>query len=165
MANPCPVAGCLCSDRFSDLTCLSNLPMRHLACFALNQLNLRSLARLRDREVGDTRSLTYLQTQVRLITSDKVLNHAVADALVVNLPTIKKSEDPKNDLRKLLQVEIVKDANLIRVALELAESLMRPSRSSRPWLQSYLTQNSDYSRSANRELTESLTQQLTKLAV
>jgi polysaccharide biosynthesis transport protein len=114
---------------------------------------------LRDRDGGGTKDATYLQTQVRLITSEKVLNPAVADALVVHLPTIKKSEDPKSDLRKALEVEIVKDTNLIRVALELpnpdeAVTIVKSV------VQSYLSQNTDYSRSANRELTDSLIKQL-----
>ena len=47
---------------------------------------------------------TYLETQVGLIKSTKVLNPAIADPLVVNLPTIKKSEDPKSDLLEKLKV-------------------------------------------------------------
>jgi polysaccharide biosynthesis transport protein len=106
---------------------------------------------------------TYLKTQVGLITSAKVLNPAIADPLVVNLATIKKSADPKTDLLDKLKVVIVPDTNLIRIALELpnpeeAETIVRAV------VQSYFTQNTDYSRGANRDLTESLKQQLLKIA-
>ena len=118
---------------------------------------------LRDREAsGELRNVTYLQTQVSLITSDKVLDLAVANSDVVNLPTIKKSEDPKSDLRKNLLVEIVKDANLIRVALELPNP-QEAVTIVNAVVESYLAQNTDYSRTANRDLTTSLEQQIKKL--
>ena len=61
-----------------------------------------------------------------------------------------------------MKVEIVENTNLIRVALELpnpeeAVTIVKAV------VQSYLAQNTDYSRSANRDLTESLKQQLKKL--
>ena len=91
-----------------------------------------------------------------------MLDPAIADPLVVNLATIKKSVDPKNDLLEKLKVEIVEHTNLIRIALELpnpeeAVTIVQAV------VQSYLTQNTDYSRSANRDLTESLKQQLLKI--
>ena len=54
-----------------------------------------------------------------VLTSDNVLEPTVANALVVDLPMIKKSEDPKNDLRQKLKVAILEGTNVIRVALEL----------------------------------------------
>ena len=89
---------------------------------------------------------TYLKTQVGLITSALVLNPAIADPLVVNLSTIRKAVDPKTDLLEKLKVDIVPGTNLIRIALELpnaeeAETIVRAV------VQSYLTQNTDYSRS------------------
>ena len=82
--------------------------------------------------------------------------------MVVNLATIKKSEDPKSELLEKLRVVIVENTNLIRIALELpnpeeAVTIVQAV------VQSYLTQNTDYSRSANRDLTESLKQQLLKI--
>ena len=72
-------------------------------------------------ETSDFRSVTpYLQTQVALITTDRVLTTALASPEIKNLSFIKESDDPRADLRKNLDVEIVKDAYLIRVALELA---------------------------------------------
>ena len=106
--------------------------------------------------------MTYLQTQVTLITSDRVLEPAVANTEVATLPTIKKSEDPKSDLRKNLLVEIVKDANLIRVALE-SPNPQEAVTIVNAVVESYLAQNIDYSRTANRDLTNSLEQQIKKL--
>jgi polysaccharide biosynthesis transport protein len=71
------------------------------------------------REHTDLHSIErYLQTQVNLIISDRVLNVAVSHPEVAGLPMIKRSKDPKADLRKRLVVEIVPDTDLIRVALE-----------------------------------------------
>ena len=68
---------------------------------------------------GESQGSTYLKTEVTVLTSDSVLEPTVANALVVNLPMIKKSVDPKNDLRQKLRVEIIDNTNLIRVAMEL----------------------------------------------
>src|SRR5205085_1212785 len=60
-------------------------------------------------------AMPYLQTQVNLISSDRVLDPAVANRTVVNLPMIKRSPDPKSELREKMTVEIVgKDTYLIR---------------------------------------------------
>jgi capsular exopolysaccharide synthesis family protein len=105
---------------------------------------------------------TYLKTQVGLITSARVLDPAIADPLVVNVPTIKKSVDPKSDLLEKLKVAIVENTNLIRVTLELPNS-EEAVTIVQAVVQSYLAQNTDYSRSANRDLTESLKRQLTTI--
>jgi len=115
-----------------------------------------------NRGTGESQNSTYLKTQVGLITSAKVLDPAIADALVVNLATIKKSVDPKSDLLEKLKVVIVESTNLIRVSLELpnpeeAVTIVQAV------VTSYLAQNTDYSRSANRDLTESLKQQVLKI--
>jgi polysaccharide biosynthesis transport protein len=115
------------------------------------------------RNSAEIQGSTYLRTQVGLITSAKVLNPAIADPLVVNLATIRKSVDPKTDLLDKLKVVIVPDTNLIRIALELPN----PEEAAtivQAVVQSYLTQNTEYSRGANRDLTESLKQQLRKIA-
>jgi polysaccharide biosynthesis transport protein len=111
---------------------------------------------------GQSQDSTYLKTQVGLITSARVLDPAIADPLVVNLATIKKSVDPKSDLLEKLKVAIVESTNLIRVSLELpnpeeAVTIVQAV------VTSYLAQNTDYSRGANRDLTESLKQQLLKI--
>ena len=110
----------------------------------------------------EVQNKTYLKTQVGLINSARVLNPAIADPLVVNLPLIKESKDPKTTLLEKLRVTIIEDTNLIKVALELPdpEEAVTIVQSV---VQSYLAQNTEYSRSANRDLTESLKNQLLKL--
>jgi uncharacterized protein involved in exopolysaccharide biosynthesis len=108
--------------------------------------------------------LAYLQTQVRLITSAVVLDPAIGNPLVLTLPLIQKSVDPKSEFLQKLKVEIVENTNLIRISLEL------PSRDDaviivQSVVQCYLAQNADYRRSANRELTEILKQQLVKIGL
>jgi uncharacterized protein involved in exopolysaccharide biosynthesis len=101
-------------------------------------------------------------TQVRLITSEQVLNAAVADARVASLPTIKKSADPKSVFRKALEVEILNGTNLIRVALDLPN----PEEAAtivNAVVQSYLAVSDVDSRTVLREMTESVSQQLAKL--
>ncbi len=115
------------------------------------------------RGTGESQDSTYLKTQVGLITSARVLDRAIADPLVVNLASIRKSVDPKIDLLEKLKVAIIENTNLIRVSLELpnpeeAVDIVQAV------VQSYLAQNTDYSRSANRDLTENLKQQLLKIA-
>ena len=105
---------------------------------------------------------TYLETQVGLIKSTKVLNPAIADPLVVDLPTIKKSEDPKSDLLEKLKVEIVPKTTMISVSLELPDPA-EAINIVQAVVQSYLKHNTDYSRSNNRDLTESLKQQIVKI--
>jgi capsular polysaccharide biosynthesis protein len=114
------------------------------------------------RSTGESQSSTYLETQLELITSARVIDRAVANSLVANLALIKKSEDPKRELLEKLKVEIIKKTNLIRISLGLPD----PNEAVtivQAVVQSYLTQHVDYNRSANRDLTESLKQQLVKL--
>ncbi|MFI5455144.1 MAG: GumC family protein [Isosphaerales bacterium] len=101
----------------------------------------------------------YLQTQVNLITSDRVLTQAIANPLVVKLPVITESKDPRADLRKRLSVEIIDNAYLIRVALELADG-NHAATIVDAVVQSYLIYNTEYERSANSTLKASLTAQL-----
>jgi capsular exopolysaccharide synthesis family protein len=111
---------------------------------------------------ADGRSVTYLQTQASLITSTSVLRQAVANPTIVNLPMIKQSEDAVNDLRKKLAVDIYDDTSLLRIALELTNR-DEAIKIVDAVVNSYLSYNLDYSRTANRELTESLQNQLKKL--
>ena len=93
-------------------------------------------------ESVDSRGVTlYLQTQVGLLTSDRVLHEAITDPRVVNLSTIKESDDPKAVIRKDMVVEIVKDAYLIRVALELPDP-HQAAAIVNAVVRSYLTYNS-----------------------
>ena len=103
-------------------------------------------------ETTDSSKVTpYLQTQVGLLTSDRVLGDAIAGPLVVNLPAIKVSDDPKADLRKNMVVQIVKDAYLIRVALELADS-NDAAAIVNSVVHAYLSYNTEYQRGRNSAL-------------
>ncbi len=113
----------------------------------------------------DRESIDYLQTQVQLITTDKVLDQALsADPRIANLPGIKSSKDSKADLRKAMEVGIVdKRTYLIRVALtsrdpEEAAALVNAV------VDAYLDQHNEYHRSANKALHKSLSDELEKLA-
>jgi hypothetical protein len=107
-------------------------------------------------EASDTSKVTaYLETQVGLLTSDRVLHEAITDPRVVSLSTIKESDDPKADLRKKIVVQIVKDAYLIRVALELADA-NQAAIIVNAVVRSYLSYNSEYQRGRNSTLRASL---------
>ena len=112
---------------------------------------------------GESQGLTYLKTEVTVLTSDRVLEPTVANALVVNLPMIKKSMDPKHDLRQKLKVGIIDNTNLIRVSLEL------PNREEaitivQAVIDSYQAKYTDKNRAENRIHTESMKQHLEKLS-
>jgi polysaccharide biosynthesis transport protein len=104
----------------------------------------------------------YLQTQVNLILSDQVLSQAVADSSVSKLSMIKRSEDSKADLRKKLTVEIVQDADLIRISLESANA-EEAAAIVKAVVNSYMGQNQVLTQSANANLKKSLQNEYTKL--
>jgi polysaccharide biosynthesis transport protein len=105
---------------------------------------------------GESRSVIhFLQTQASLLTTDNVLNAAIANPNVVNLPVIVKSEDATTDLRNDLSVEIVDDAYLIRVALELTDG-NQAATIVNAVVEAYLSYNSDFNRRANLKLTTKL---------
>ena len=60
----------------------------------------------------------YLETQRNLILTDRVLDAALADKAVANIPILKETDstDPKVDLRKKLLVTIIPGTYLIRVS-------------------------------------------------
>jgi uncharacterized protein involved in exopolysaccharide biosynthesis len=101
----------------------------------------------------------YLQTQLNVITSNRVLTEAIADPLVNKLPTIMESKDPAVDLRKKMVAEIVGDANVIRVALELANGADAATIVNAV-VRSYLKYNAEYERGANSRLKANLDKQL-----
>jgi capsular exopolysaccharide synthesis family protein len=116
----------------------------------------------RDR-YSDLRGIErYLQTQVNLITSDAVLREAVANPTVVNLPKIKQSKDSKADLRKTMVVEIVQEADLIRIALESTDP-NEAAKIVQSVVDSYMTHNAALTQGANKKLRASLDTQATKL--
>jgi len=100
-------------------------------------------------------ALSYFQTQVQLIKSDLVLNAALANPLISNLPSIRESDDPKTDVRKKLTVEIVEDSFLIRVALE-SKNPTEAAVIVNAVVESYRIQNERYALSANKRLRERL---------
>ncbi len=103
----------------------------------------------------------YLNTQIGLLTSDRVLAPAIASPTVVRLSTITKEADPRTFLREHMRVEIVKDAYLIRVALELGEK-DHAAAIVNAIVHSYLEYNGEHQRSGNSNLRNSLTDQLKK---
>ena len=114
-------------------------------------------------ETGDFRSVTpYLQTQVRLITTDRVLTTALASPEIKELSFIKESDDSRADLRKSLEVEIVKDAYMIRVALEIANG-KEAAAIVNAVVSSYLAYNGDFKRSENHKLRADLAAQREKI--
>ena len=107
--------------------------------------------------------LNYLRTQVNLIISNPILEQALANPSVVYLPVIMRFEDPRKDLREKLNVEIIGDTNLIRVALEL------PDRGAAIAIvnavtQAYRVQSVDFARCFNRMQTDSFEEQLMKIS-
>ena len=114
-------------------------------------------------ESVDSRGVTlYLQTQVGLLTSDRVLSEAITDPRVVNLSAIKESDDPKALIRKDMVVEILKDAYLIRVALELPDP-HQAAAIVNAVVRSYLTYNSEYQRGRNSTLRANLIAELERI--
>ena len=69
---------------------------------------------------GDVGGATpsYLQTQLTSITTDPVLDRAISESAISKLSMIKDSTDPKADLRKKLDIQIIPGTHWIRVALE-----------------------------------------------
>ena len=117
----------------------------------------------RREENVDSRSvLPYLLTQVKLITSDRVLETAVAGSSIAKLPVITKSQDPKADLRKKMDIEILEDSYLIRVALELPNGV-HAAQIVNAVVDSYFSYNKEYKHGANAQLKSSLKLQLEKL--
>jgi polysaccharide biosynthesis transport protein len=114
-------------------------------------------------ETIDFRSVTpYLQTQVTLITTDRVLTNALASPEIKDLSSIKESVDSRADLRKNLNVEIVKEAYLIRVALE-SEKGEEAAKIVNEVVNSYLAYNGEFKRGENRKLRVSLSVQHEKI--
>jgi uncharacterized protein involved in exopolysaccharide biosynthesis len=111
-------------------------------------------------DFGDLKEIhPYLQTQVQLITSGRVLKEALANSAVANLPTIAESQDPEADLKKRIHVEIIEDAFLIRVALELPNA-EDAATIVNTVVESYLSFNRQHKQTENSELIKNLEEQL-----
>jgi capsular exopolysaccharide synthesis family protein len=105
----------------------------------------------------------YLQTQANIISSDRVLDPALASRTIANLPMIKKSLDPKADVREKMTVEIVdKGTYLIRIALE-SPNPVEAAAVVNAVVESYLEQNTEYHRTSNKNLRTSLESELKKV--
>jgi polysaccharide biosynthesis transport protein len=109
-----------------------------------------------------TSVMPYLQTQVNLITTDHVLTKALTSPEMKNLSFVTKSDDARADLRKNLVVQIVKDAYLIRVALELPNG-NEAAAVVNAVLESYLAYNGEFKRGENSKLRASLSAQREKI--
>jgi polysaccharide biosynthesis transport protein len=104
----------------------------------------------------------YLETQVQVIASNQVLEQAVANPQVVNLPFVRQSNDPKADLRRRMSVDIVDNAYMIRVALELPDAAQAAAIVNSV-VEAFLVQNTVFNRSVNKNLQENLKAQITLL--
>jgi polysaccharide biosynthesis transport protein len=105
----------------------------------------------------------YLLTQVQLITSDSVLEAALAKPAINSLQMIRSSKDPRADLHEQMKVEIVGDHTyLIRVSL----ASRNPSEGAaivNAVVDAYIDQHTRYHTNANRALKTNLETELNKL--
>jgi polysaccharide biosynthesis transport protein len=69
---------------------------------------------------GSNSQPTYLQTEIESMRSNPVLELALTgnNPPIANYPMVKNSKDPKNDLRKKLDIDVVRNTHWIRVAIE-----------------------------------------------
>ncbi len=104
----------------------------------------------------------YLQTQVDLITGDRVLNKAIANERVVKLRMITGSKDPKTDLREKMVVDIVPNTYLIKVALQSPDP-EEAAEIVNAVVASYLDENKRYTATRDTTLKTSLAEQLSNL--
>ncbi len=112
---------------------------------------------------GDVRaSEAYLQTQVNLIRTDRVLDRAIASLSAINLPMIRDSEDPKTDVREKMVVEIEPGTYIIRVALE-SKDKNEAAAIVNAVVDSYLEENLRYTQTRDATLKASLTEQVASL--
>jgi hypothetical protein len=116
----------------------------------------------RPETVDFTTVTPYLQTQVALISTDRVLTTALASPEIKNLRFVSESDDPRADVRKNLLVEIVPNAYLIRVGLELANG-EEAAKIVNAVLNSYLAYNGEFKRGENSKLRQGLTAQRHKI--
>ncbi len=122
-------------------------------------LNLFEAAK--PEQIDPKNVLPYMQTQVGLITSDRVLAPAIVSPEVINLSTITGSDDRRAELRGRMTVAIVPDSYLIRVALELPDG-NQAATILNAVVGSYIQYNGEHQRSGNSTLRKSLADQLEK---
>jgi polysaccharide biosynthesis transport protein len=105
---------------------------------------------------------SYLDTQVKMISSDTVLAQAIASPRVAALSMIRQCEDPKGELRKKMSVEIMDNGHMIRVALKLPDA-NQATTIVNSIVEAYMMQNTIFDRSVTKNLQETLKAQLVTL--
>jgi uncharacterized protein involved in exopolysaccharide biosynthesis len=106
----------------------------------------------------------YLLTQVQLITSDSVLDAALAKPTIANLATIRSFKDPKSELRRQMKVQIVgENTYLIQVGLGLPDAI-EAAAIVNSVVEAYMEQHARYHQGANRSLKKNLENERDKLA-
>jgi uncharacterized protein involved in exopolysaccharide biosynthesis len=107
----------------------------------------------------------YLLSQVKLITSNSVLDAALGNPAIGVLPMIRASRDPKSTLREEMRVEIVGQSTyLLEVALASKDPVAAAAIVNAV-VKAYMDQHADYHQKANRSLRESLRNEQEKLSV
>jgi uncharacterized protein involved in exopolysaccharide biosynthesis len=104
----------------------------------------------------------YLQNQVSLITTDRVLTTAINSPEIRNLNVNKEGDDSSAALRERMLVEIVPNAYMIRVALALPDA-KEAAAIVNSVVSSYLAYNGEFKRGENRKLRYSLSAQREKI--
>jgi Mrp family chromosome partitioning ATPase/uncharacterized protein involved in exopolysaccharide biosynthesis len=102
---------------------------------------------------------SYLQTQISLVTTDRVLSRAIASPSVTGLPMIQDSQDPMANLREKLVVGIEPGTYMIKVTLQ-SPNLNEPAAIVNAVVDSYLDENLRYTQSRDAALKASVIEQL-----
>jgi capsular polysaccharide biosynthesis protein/glycerol-3-phosphate cytidylyltransferase-like family protein len=154
---------------------LISMPVAYLI-YASIEPTYEAVSRLRiepyQRDLFDTQSSNalvelriyepYLQTQINLITSDNVLNRAIANHSLANLPPINGSEDAKTDLRENMVVKIEPNTYLISVALQ-SRNPNAAAAIVNAVVATYIDENNRYTQSRNSVLKANLYEEVISL--
>jgi uncharacterized protein involved in exopolysaccharide biosynthesis/glycerol-3-phosphate cytidylyltransferase-like family protein len=104
----------------------------------------------------------YLQTEVNLITSDRVLGRAIANRLVANQPMIRDSADAKAEIRDNMVAKIEPNTYLISIALQ-SRNPAEAAAIVNAVVESYVDENDRYTQAKDANLKANLKAQLTDL--
>jgi capsular exopolysaccharide synthesis family protein len=104
----------------------------------------------------------YLQTQVQLMKSNKVLEPALSRSEISRLKMVRAWQDPKADLRDQLQVKIVDNTYVIQVALSSRDA-NEAAEIVNAVVDAYLEEHAVFQRSANKALKQTLDGERAKL--
>jgi uncharacterized protein involved in exopolysaccharide biosynthesis len=105
----------------------------------------------------------YLLTQLKLIVSDRVLDQALADPAISNLPMIRSSKDPKSDIRQRMRVGVVDDSTYL---IQISLSSRDPAEAAaivNAVVEAYTSEHTRYQQAANRSLKKNLETERDKL--